>query len=252
MGFVKNIDGKFSLDGKPYRFVGANVYELANLDSEITKQIIELSAEAGFIALRFWLFENKPVDEQIKKLNEICDAVNPYGIKLIVSLADKWGYLQNYRIDERWYKAGFRFAYTKYVTEITKECSDRDEIMIWELINEPETDKFSVFYDFAKAASEEIKNVNANHMVSVGTVGGIGDKFGSNFSIFRKGNFRKLYSLESLDAISLHDYSYDASVFERLDILYRFRGELKKAERYSAIGDKIEKPFAVIDKRNNK
>jgi hypothetical protein len=33
--FVKNTGGSFSMDGKPFRFVGANVYELANLDSPI-------------------------------------------------------------------------------------------------------------------------------------------------------------------------------------------------------------------------
>jgi endo-1,4-beta-mannosidase len=120
--------------------------------------------------------------------------------------------------------------------------------MIWELINEPETDNFNIFYDFAKAASEEIKSVNTNHMLSVGTVGGVGDKFGSYFSIFKKSSLRKLYSLGSLDAISLHDYSYDSSLFERLDILYRFKGELKKAEKYSKIGGSIEKPFAGLDK----
>src|SRR5690349_17792718 len=114
MGFVKNLSGRFILDGSEFRFVGANVYELANLDTGITNRIIEDAAEFGFTALRFWLFENKPVGDQIKKLNEICDAVRPYGIKLIVSLADKWGYLQNYKIDEEWYKGGFRNGYLKY------------------------------------------------------------------------------------------------------------------------------------------
>lgn len=245
--FVKNTDGSFNSGGKPFRFIGANVYELANLDSGITKRIIEDSAEAGFKVLRFWLFENKPVKEQITELNEICDSVEPHGIKLIISLADKWGYLQNYKIDEAWYKDGYRVEYLKYVKAVTREFKHRPEIMIWELINEPETDNFSVFYDFAKAASEEIKNVNENHLLSVGTVGGVGDKFGSYLSVFNKSNFRKLYSLNSLDAVSLHDYSYDSGVFERLDILYRFRGELKKAERYSEIGRAIEKPFAGMD-----
>lgn len=247
MDFVKTSGGSFKLNGKPFRFLGANVYELASLESSITKQVIDDSAEAGFKALRFWLFENKTLAEQIKKLHEICDAVKPYGIKLIISLADKWGYLQNYKIDEKWYINGYRNEYLKYVTAVTGEFKERSEIMIWELINEPETDNFNVFYEFAKAVSEEIKKVDENHLLSVGTVGGVGDKFGSYLSVFNKSNFKKLYSLNSLDAVSLHDYSYDSGVFERLDILYRFKGELKKAERYSAIGKAIEKPFAGLD-----
>lgn len=248
MGYVKNEGGKFSIEGRPFRFVGANVYELANLNNETTKMIIEDSALAGFTVLRLWLFENKPVKEQINKLYEICDAVKPNGIKLIISLADKWGYLQNYKIDEDWYKGGYRNEYMNYVKTITGEFKLRSEIMIWELINEPETDDFNVFYEFAKNASEEIKNVNENHLLSIGTVGGIGDKFGSYFSVFKKSNFRKLYSLNSLDAVSLHDYSYDSGLFERLDILHRFKGELTKAECYSKISKSIEKTFAGIDR----
>lgn len=246
--FVKNTKGGFTLGGKSFRFVGANVYELANLESGVTKKIIEDSAEAGFTVLRFWLFKNRPVEEQIKKLNEICDAVNPYGMKLIISLADKWGYLQSFRIDEAWYKDGFRKEYLDYAKALTGEFNHRSEIMIWELINEPETDDFNVFYDFARETSGEIKKANENHLLSVGTVGGVGDKFGSYISVFNKSNFRKLYSLKSLDAISLHDYSYDSGVFERLDILYRFKGDLKRAERYFKLGSSIEKPFAGIDR----
>lgn len=246
--FVKNTGGSFTLNNKPFRFIGANVYELGNLDERITQKIIDESVEFGFTVLRFWLFENKPVNEQVKKLNRICDAVKPFGIKLIISLADKWGYLQNYKIDESWYKEGFRSNYLNYVKTLTAEFLNRSEIMIWELINEPETDNFNVFYDFAKEVSEEIKKVNENHLLSVGTVGGVGDKFGTYLSVFNKSNFRKLYSLDSLDAVSLHDYSYDSGLFERLDILYRFKGELKKAERFSSIGNAVNKPFAGIDK----
>lgn len=244
---VKVNNSAFHLNGKPFSFVGANVYELANVESSITQKIIDDAAAGGFSVLRFWLFENKPVAEQIAKLNEICDAVNPYGIKLIVSLADKWGYLQNYKIDESWYREGYKQGYLKYVKAVTGEFKHRSEIMIWELINEPETGNFNNFYEFAKTASEEIKSVNSNHLLSVGTVGGVGDKFGSYLSIFKKSNFRKLYSLQSIDAVSLHDYSYDSGVFERLDILYRFKGDLKKAERYSGLGSRIEKPFAGLD-----
>lgn len=219
--FVRNIDGKFSLNGNPFHFIGANVYELANLPADITKSIINAAAGQEFNALRFWLFENRSVQEQIKKLNEICDTVKPYGMKLIVSLADKWGYLQNYKIDNEWYKKEYRSGYLDYIKGITGGCRERNEIMIWELINEPITDSFDAFYEFAKYSSEEIKSVNEDHLVSIGTVGGVGDKFGGFFSVFKRSNFEKLYSLPSLDAISLHDYSYDSGLFERLDIYFR-------------------------------
>ena len=134
LNFVKNNAGKFTLNNRPFRFVGANVYELANVSAETAKLMIADAAGAGFTVLRFWLFENKPVAEQIKKLNEICDAVCPYGMKLIISLADKWGYLQNYKIDDPWYESGFRNSYIPYITSSASDLADREEIMIWELI----------------------------------------------------------------------------------------------------------------------
>lgn len=245
--FVKNTDGCFYINEMPFRFIGANVYELANLETEITRKIIEDSVESGFKVLRFWLFQNKESSRQVKKLNEICDFVKPYGIKLIVSLSDKWGYLQNYKIDEHWYKEGYKNEYLSYIKTVTAECKERDEVMIWELINEPETDSFASFYDYAKHASEEVKKVNENHMLSTGTVGGVGDKFGNYLSVFKKSNFRKLYQLPSLDAVSIHDYSYDSSIFERLDILYRFKGEESKAKFYGRINNAVKKPFERLD-----
>jgi endo-1,4-beta-mannosidase len=254
-GYVKNIDGNFSLNGKPFRFIGANVYELANLDTGITSKIIEDSVTCGFKALRFWLFQNKETAQQIKKLNEICNTVKPHGIKLIVSLSDKWGYLQNYKINEEWYRAGYKNEYLGYVKTITGECKERDEIIIWELINEPETDSFKSFYDFVKHTSEEIKSVNPNHLLSTGTVGGVGDKFGNYFSVFKKSNFRNLYSLPGLDAVSIHDYSYDSGIFERLDVLHRFKGTEKMANLYGKLSNIINIPFDKIDehylKKNN-
>lgn len=245
--FVKNINGQFSIEGKPFRFIGANVYEIANLESEITRNIIDDSAEAGFKVLRFWLFQNKETALIVNKLNEICDMVKPYGMKLIVSLSDKWGYLQNYKINEAWYEGGYKSGYLDYVKTVTGECKDRDEIMIWELINEPEADSFSAFYNFAKHVSEEIRSADPNHLLSTGTVGGVGDKFGSYFSVFKKSNFRSLYSLPSLDAVSIHDYSYDSGIFERLDVLNRFTGNEKRAKMYGSISDVVEVPFKKID-----
>ncbi len=248
-GFVKNIVGNFSLNGKPFRFIGANVYELANVNSDITQKIIEDSVSMGFKVLRFWLFKNRKTKELVNKLNEICDMVKPYGLKLIVSLSDKWGYLQNYKISEEWYREGYKNEYLDYIKTITCECSLRDEIMIWELINEPEADSFDTFYNFARHTSEEIKSVNQNHLLSVGTVGGIGDKFGNNFSVFKKSNFRNLYSLAGLDAVSIHDYSYDSGIFERLDMLYRFKGSEGKAKFYGKLSDVVKIPFDKIDER---
>jgi endo-1,4-beta-mannosidase len=245
--FVKNIRGNFVLEGKTFRFIGANMYEIADVEPQVTKAAIRDADSQGFRVLRFWLFENRQVKEQLSRLNIICDEAGRYGIKLIISLADKWGYLQNYRTDEKWYESGYKGGYLDYVKRIVSGAKHRREIMIWELINEPMTGSFETFYDFAKHVSEEIKTVNENHLVSIGTVGGIGDKFGGYFSIFKRSNFEKIYNLPSLDAVSLHDYSYDSGIFERFDVLNRLNGNYRTAAIFEKINELLCKFFNKID-----
>lgn len=196
------------------------MYELANVDNETAGLMIKDAFNEGFKVIRFWAFE--PLSKY--RLEDICIKVNNYGMKIIPVLADPWGYLQSYKINQSWYKSDFRTTYFKHITEIAGYLKNRKEILMWELINEPSTGSFEDIHFFAKSASECIKSIDSNHLVSIGTIGGIGDKFGGFFSRFSESNFEKLYSLKSLDAVSLHDYSFNSTLFERLDILNRFKG----------------------------
>lgn len=247
--FVNINKGNFILNGKVFRFIGSNVYELANVEDEISYRIIDDSFKCGFSVLRFWLFENRTLNEQIKKLHKICNYAGSKDIRLVISLADKWGYLQNYKIDEAWYKEGYKKSYLNYVKKLCSEFKDRHEIIIWELINEPSTDCFDSIYHFTKSTSEVVKSVNENHIISLGTVGGIGDKFGGYISVFKKENFRKLYLLPSIDAISIHDYSYDSGLLERLEVLFRFKGNLKVASLFEKLDSLTDMSFDKIDNK---
>lgn len=225
-GFVKNIDGKFSLNGKPFRYVGTNMYSLANEPPEIQDKMLKEAAEQGFTVVRFWAFENYGATPD--KVKQLCDLAHKYNLKLIPCLADRWVMSEADKQNDHFYKEGYKDKYLPRVQEMVKSLKDRPEIMIWELINEPETESFDAMYNFSKNVSEAIKAEDPQHLVSLGTIGGIGDKFGSQLSRLSSDNFRKLYAIPSLDAASIHNYAYDATVLERLDILYRFSGDSDK------------------------
>ncbi|MBK7158087.1 MAG: cellulase family glycosylhydrolase [Ignavibacteria bacterium] len=220
------------------------MYELANVDSATSEAMLKDAVSEGFSVLRFWAFE--PLEKN--KLKEICDISKELNLKVIPVLADTWGYLQNYKIDDEWYRTGYKKNYLNYVKDITTAFKDRDEIILWELINEPVNNSFSEMYNFAEDASKTIKESDPNHLISIGTIGGIGDKFGDQFSRFNVANFEKLYSIKTLDAISIHDYSFNSTVLERLDILYRLKGKANSADNFRKIDAMINSILQSVDK----
>jgi len=220
------------------------MYELANVDSATSEAMLKDAVSEGFSVVRFWAFE--PLEKN--KLNEICDISKELNLKIIPVLADTWGYLQNYKIDDEWYRTGYKKNYLNYVKDITTAFKDRDEIILWELINEPVNNSFSEMYNFAEDASKTIKESDPNHLISIGTIGGIGDKFGYQFSRFNVANFEKLYSIKTLDAISIHDYSFNSTVLERLDILYRLKGKANSADNFRKIDAMINSILQSVDK----
>jgi endo-1,4-beta-mannosidase len=241
---VKSENGNFVFKEKPFRFIGCNMYELANVNSATTELMVRDAAGEGFTVIRFWAFE----PTEINKIIEICDLAKEFNIKLIPVLADTHGFLQNYRIDTDWYKDGFKTDYLSYLGDITFSLKDRDEIMIWELINEPVTDSYADIYCFSKSASEFVRSNDPNHLISIGTIGGVGDLFGSFFSRFNSDNFKKLYSIKTLDAVSIHDYSFNSTVLERLDILFRLKGSLKSSDLLNGADRLLNAVPAAIDK----
>lgn len=241
---VKSGNGIFVLKEKPFRFIGCNMYELANVDSTITELMIRDAAGEGFTVIRFWAFE--PMEKN--KLIELCDLAKEFNIKLIPVLADTHGFLQNYRIDTDWYQEGFKANYLSYIGDITNTLKDRDEIIVWELINEPVTDSFTDIYGFSKSASEFVRSNDPNHLISIGTIGGVGDLFGGFFSRFNSDNFKELYSIKTLDAVSIHDYSFNSTVLERLDILFRLKGSFKSSDLMNGADKLLNAVPAAIDK----
>lgn len=233
--FIGSKNGIFTLNDMPFRFVGCNMYELANIDSATAELLMSDAFNEGFKVIRFWAFE--PVDKN--KLKLICALARNYDLKIIPVLADPSGYLQCYRIDDEWYKEGFKKNYLKHICDIASDFKNNEEILLWELINEPLTDSFESIYNFSKHNSEKIKTIDSNHLISIGTIGGIGDKFGGFFSRFNSGNFKTLYSLNSLDAVSLHDYSFNSTLLERLDIFYRLKGNLQKSKLFGNLNSLI-------------
>ena len=216
------------------------MYELASVDDETSDLMLHDAKQAGFDTVRFWCFHKTPIE----KLESLVSSAKNYSIKLIPVLSDRWKYNQDFEINSEWYINGYKEIYLPYVLKMLSHFKDSDEILIWELINEPETEKFELLYNFVQDVTQQIKKVNQKHFISIGTIGGIGDKFGSHFSRFNSQLFEKLYSIEELDIISIHDYSYDSTIFDRTEINYHFKGKGSLAKIFYT----LNLPFTAIRK----
>ncbi len=220
------------------QFFGCNMYELACVDDNTSQLMLCDAKEYGFEAVRFWCFYPTSID----KLEHLISCAKEYSLKLIPVLADRWNYNQKFEINSNWYINDYKEIYLAYVLNLLKHFKDSEEIFIWELINEPETEKFEYLYNFCSNVTGKIKQVNSNHLISIGTIGGIGDRFGNQLSRFNSTLFEKLYSIEGLDAISIHDYSYDSTLFDRIEIYFYFAGKPKLAKIFNT----LNKPFVFI------
>lgn len=227
-----------SLNNNIPHFLGCNMYELAFVDDETSDLMLRDAKEYGFGTVRFWCFHTV----SIKKVEHVISCAKKYSLKLIPVLADRWSYNQKFSINSEWYINGYKEIYLPHVLSLLRHFKNSEEIIVWELINEPETEKFEYLYNFCLDATKKIKEVNKNHFISIGTIGGIGDKFGSQFSRFNSTLFEKLYSIKGLDIVSIHDYSYDSTLFDRLEIHFYFKGKPGIAKFFNV----LNKPFVWI------
>lgn len=224
--------GKFMLDENPFRFVGVNMYELAYVDEAAMHKMLRSAADQGFNAVRFWAFVTMP----LSTIAGICRIASELNIKLIPVFADMNEFLQGFRVTDEWFRDEYKEIYTRHYETVVGALSDSPEILLWEIFNEPMTSQFGILFDFASNVSEKIKQIDPLHALSIGTIGGIGDRFGNELSRFSYSNFKKLYSIKTFDAVSMHDYSFSSSLLERADLYFR----LKSRNRRSIVTNKLD------------
>ena len=55
--FITSHNGKF-FDGKDeFRFIGCNMYELANVENVLSQKMLASAKDQGFEVVRFWVFD---------------------------------------------------------------------------------------------------------------------------------------------------------------------------------------------------
>ncbi len=235
-GRVRTDGQRFLLDGKPFRFVGANLRELPFygrtdiLHLSESGLLVEQLAEMlvlGMRVVRLHACHNRvSVGEARGLLGTALDRIHEHGLLTVVVLNDALGsfWVQG---DERFHRhvlghldkvayfhqEGFRENYLPFVRDIVSAYADHPAIFAWELGNEyaihpqpasPEDGE--AFLRFARVMSDVIRAIDPNHLVTTGLVNtghvAPNDRPGLNRLEYGK----RLYSLPNLDFLTVHFY----------------------------------------------
>jgi hypothetical protein len=195
-GFVTRSGEELLLNGEPYTFVGTNVSYLAGPffpESEMEGIIAHLSA-SGVQVIRVWVLPWNDLD----RVERMLDLGRKYNIRFILTLQDFFGNLdgscfRRYATDD-----------LPHIRNVVPRFAQRPEVLLWELMNEPTCPAsdsgvacWDALYKWADATSREIKRLDPNHLVAVGTQS-------AGFDDQARGVFRRVHALDTIDLVSVH------------------------------------------------
>ncbi len=226
-GFVTARDGRLYLDGRRYRFVGVNVYSLASFppgsgkyfcglahsDREVEEIIAEVAGMGGRV-IRLDAFQSFTLGgRDFSRLDLIIAAAARHGVRLVLTLENQWRDCTEggYKYAD-WYRGGYarpygayRLSFVDYVRLIVTRYRGEPTILMWQLMNEAESqtrgglDDPDALAAFAQHMAEVVKEADPSHLLSLGTSGI--DRPGSGG--FR---FAALANTPGIDIIEAHDY----------------------------------------------
>jgi len=233
-GFVTTNGTSFELGGRPFRFVGANIYDAAASelyscrsdtqmsDEQLLDTLQYLHDEAGVTVLRFWAYQTYTQGATYwEGVDRVVSAARSVGLKVIPVLEDGPGHCTNLPTvtpkaeyeNDTWYSQGYKvpygnatLSYRDYVAAIVARYADEPAILGWSMMNEADTSGRSglfesVLVDFAIDMASVIRSVDDSHLITVGTQ--------SNGAPGASGaDFTALYELPQISFAEVHDWGY--------------------------------------------
>lgn len=233
-GFVTRSGRQLMLDGKQFRFVGANLYDAAASDryscnpgkrlsdADLLATLQYLHDDAGATVLRFWAYQTYTQGgTYFNGVDRVIAAAKKVGMKVLPVLEDGPGNCTT--IDpavskaqyqgDTWFSEGYKvpfgnasMSYRDYVRVITAHYANEEAILGWSMMNEADTaarDPFGrpVLVDFATDIAGRIRSVDTRHLLTVGTQ--------SNGARGASGpDFTAVYGLPQIDLAEVHDWGY--------------------------------------------
>ena len=210
----------FYLNGHPIKLIGFNtgfmtthsfgcgqVYSDADIDTAFS----QLHAH-GASVVRIWPFQ--PYTNSgtyLDRVNYLLTEAQKYNIYLVFDLDSQWSYCTGGGDKPvSWYQSGYLspygtnpLSYKDYVGQLVSLYKNQPNILMWELVGEPQTKNddgscnFDALYNFASGMSDYVKSVDPNHLIGLGA---------EDITCVTGANYIKMHSLPHLDVLEDDDY----------------------------------------------
>lgn len=223
MSWVRRTGSTLSLDGRPFTFVGINVYQAASIDFDAA-----LRAMPGVKVVRCWFYQhmaNVGGKRDWTALDRAVAIAKAHGVRLVVALADQWGastdgrtkftpwWTGAYRV-EAWNTGKDLYPYRHWVQEVTWRYRYEPTVMAVQLVNEgecrnsdgthTEAQSATAIRGFADDVGALIRTVNANVLIGLGSIAG---EAGTN-----EDDYRLVHNSPFIDLADWHDYGHPYEV----------------------------------------
>jgi mannan endo-1,4-beta-mannosidase len=235
--FVHRSGTTLTLNGRPWRFVGFNNYQLtsqpggfscgAPLDQGTLDGILLDAKRSGASVIRTWFFQSyydldaqgRPMTPSWSAFDRVLSAAAAYGLKVVPVLVNEWQACEPSSTNKNlaYYQSGYRspgygypLSFQTYATTVAAHYAGNPTIAFWQIGNElennvpsgctaaAETAGAKALRAFADSVTSAIKGVDPNHLVSLGTMGGGQCGLaGSDYEYVHAGN---------VDLCEYHDY----------------------------------------------
>ncbi len=213
-GFITTSGTNFMLAGKVFQYIGFNFYGAA--DTCYNGVTTPAQLDAYFARLpsngvtRIWAFQTYGTSG----VNTVLTEAAKYHQHLILTLGDDDascgetdGAISGNQKGKMlaFYQTGWQGKYLSWVNTIVPMFKNNPSIMMWEVANEPgnvgDRPTEAVMQAYFEGTSDAIRAIDTNHLIGVGTnyPGAVGTY----------NEFVKALNIPNIDAISVHDYSYD-------------------------------------------
>jgi hypothetical protein len=235
--FVHRTGSALTLNGRPWRFVGFNDYQLTSepggftcgrpVDSTTLNSIIEDAKSAGATVIRTWFFQSyydldahgQQTSPNWSAFDRILTTAAAHGLKVIPVLVNEWqdcepaSVNKNLGFYETGYESpgyGYPLSFKAYATTVAAHYAANPTIAFWQIGNElenntpsgcdtsAETAGAGALRAFADDITTTIKTADTHHLVSLGTIGsGQCGLSGTDYEYVHAGN---------VDLCEYHDY----------------------------------------------